>query len=109
MLFGIWHLGATAVLIGEIDLSDVKEKIKSEHQISINKQSFDAISKLSDNFIPTHKPLLNEEAIVIFKEGLGIRLSHYNLLVNVNSISKLPNSFLLFKIFSSFILSILIF
>ena len=91
LLFGIWHLGATAVLIGEIDLSDVKEKIKSEHQISINKQSFDAISKLSDNFIPTHKPLLNEEAIVIFKEGLGIRLSHYNLLVNVNSISKLLN------------------
>ena len=91
LLFGIWHLGATAVLIGEIDLSYVKEKIKYEHQISINKQSFDAISKLSDNFIPTHKPLLNEEAIVIFKEGLGIRLSHYNLLVNVNSISKLLN------------------
>jgi len=91
LLFGIWHLGATAVLIGEIDLSYVKEKIKYEHQISINKQSFDAISKLSDNFIPTHKPLLNEEAIVIFKEDLGIRLSHYNLLVNVNSISKLLN------------------
>ncbi len=91
LLFGVWHLGATAVLSGKTDLDHVKEKTKCEHQISMNEHHLDAISKLSDNFIPTHKPLLNEEAIIVFKDSLGIKLSHYNLLVNVNSISKLLN------------------
>lgn len=91
LLFGIWHLGATAILPGETNLDHIKKKTKCEHQISINKHDLDAISKLSDDFIPTHKPLLNEEAVIVFKDNLGIKLSHYNLLVNVNSISKLLN------------------
>jgi hypothetical protein len=91
LLFGIWHLGATAILPGETNLDHVKKETKCDHQISINKHDFDAISKLSDDFIPTHKPLLNEEAVIVFKDNLGIKLSHYNLLVNVNSISKLLN------------------
>ena len=91
LLFGVWHLGATAILPGETNLDHVKEKTKCKQQILLNKHDFDAISKLSDSFIPTYKPLLNEEAIIVFKGELGIKLSHYNLLVNVNSISKLLN------------------
>ena len=37
---------------------------------------------------PQYKPLLSDEAILTFEKGPGIRLSHYNLLINVNGIDK---------------------
>ena len=49
---------------------------------------FKEISILDENFKPKFKPLLSDEALIIYKENTGIRLSHYNLLVNVNSIYK---------------------
>ena len=89
LLFGVWHLGASAILPGEVPTEVVKSKTTASNEISINKSQFEIITKLTNNFIPTYKPLLNEEALIIFEKGSGIILSHYNLLVNVNSIQKL--------------------
>ena len=49
------------------------------------------IKPFSKNYIPKYKPNLSEEALITFETGIGIKLSHYNLLVNANSIQKALN------------------
>jgi len=53
-----------------------------------SQDSFKNIKDFPTKFEPKYKPLLNDEALVTFEKEQGIRLSHYNLLVNVNSIQK---------------------
>lgn len=88
LLFGAWHLGASVILPGKEKIEKVKLEAETKIQININKKVLKIISKLPSDYISTYKPLLNQEALIIFEKGLGIRLSHYNLLVNVNSIQK---------------------
>ena len=40
------------------------------------------------DYKPKYKPLLDDEALLTFEKEDGIRLSHYNLLVNTNGIQK---------------------
>tara|TARA_A100001037_G_C15153065_1_gene640963 strand:+ start:7059 stop:7982 length:924 start_codon:yes stop_codon:yes gene_type:complete len=87
-LFGIWHFGAVAVLPGDESVTEVKMKTGTENMIPENIDLFDTIDKFPTEFDPKYKPLLDDEALVTFEKAIGIRLSHYNLLVNTNSIQK---------------------
>ena len=88
LLFGIWHLGAIAVIPAKESLASVKKYCDTNLVIESGFNLFDAIKDLPTSFDPKYKPLLDDEALVTFEKGVGIRLSHYNLLVNTNSIQK---------------------
>lgn len=88
LLFGIWQIGSTAVIPGEVLSKKIIKETQAKFEISTNENMFKEISILDENFKPKFKPLLSDEALIIYKENTGIRLSHYNLLVNVNSIYK---------------------
>jgi len=90
-LFGIWHLGAIAVIPANESLGSVKKYCDTNLVIESGINLFDAIKNLPTSFDPKYKPLLDNEALVTFEKGVGIRLSHYNLLVNTNSIQKVIN------------------
>jgi len=91
LLFGIWHLGAIAVIPANESLGSVKAHCDTNLVIESGINLFDAIKDLPTSFDPKYKPLLDNEALVTFEKGVGIRLSHYNLLVNTNSIQKVIN------------------
>ena len=91
LLFGIWHLGAIAVIPAKESLGSVKKYCDTNLVIESGINLFDAIKDLPTTFDPKYKPLLDNEALVTFEKGVGIRLSHYNLLVNTNSIQKVIN------------------
>ena len=88
LLFGIWHLGAIGVIVENKnivpidDLKDLAKKIPAEIDL-INK-----IEPYPIFFDPKYKSLLSDEALVFISKDKSIRLSHYNLLVNTNSIQK---------------------
>ncbi len=92
LLFSIWQIGATAVLtkktLTDKNISDfkIKEFNFKNNDILSEVQSFPKIH------YPKHKPLLNEEALITFEKDSGIKLSHYNLLINTNSALKLINT-----------------
>jgi len=88
LLYGIWNLGASAVLPSDLSMEEVKKRSGTNHSITSKIDLFKEIVLHSDKFEPRYKPLLNNEAILSFEKEAGIRLSHYNLLVNVNGIQK---------------------
>ena len=88
LLYGIWNLGASAVLPSDLSMEEVKKRSGTNHSITSKIDLFKEIVHHSDKFEPRYKPLLNNEAILSFEKEAGIRLSHYNLLVNVNGIQK---------------------
>ena len=88
LLYGIWHLGAIAVIPSNIDVDRVKQKSDTSLLVDQGIDLFENIKDFPTKFEPKYKPLLNDEALVTFEKEQGIRLSHYNLLVNVNSIQK---------------------
>ena len=85
LLFGIWHLGAIAVIPANESLDSVKTICETDLVIESGINLFEAIKDFPTTFNPKYKPLLDDEALVTFEKGVGIRLSHYNLLVNTNS------------------------
>ena len=88
LLYGIWHLGAIAVIPENMDVDRVKQKSDTSLRVDQGTDLFENIKDFPTKFEPKYKPLLNDEALVTFEKEQGIRLSHYNLLVNVNSIQK---------------------
>ena len=88
LLFGIWHLGAISVIPANESLGTVKTICGTDLVIESGINLFDAIRDFPTNFDPKYKPLLDDEALLTFETGIGIRLSHYNLLVNTNSVQK---------------------
>jgi len=88
LLYGIWHLGAIAVIPANMDVDRVKQKSDTSLLVDQGIDLFENIKDFPTKFEPKYKPLLNDEALVTFEKEQGIRLSHYNLLVNVNSIQK---------------------
>ena len=91
LLYGIWHLGAIAVIPANMDVDRVKQKSDTSLLVDQGIDLFENIKDFPTKFEPKYKPLLNDEALVTFEKEQGIRLSHYNLLVNVNSIQKVLN------------------
>jgi len=88
LLFGVWNLGASAVFSHDLNITEVKRSCENVQALKFKTDLFKEIESFPDNFKPKYKPLLSDEAILTFEKGLGIRLSHYNLLVNVNGIQK---------------------
>ena len=86
LAFGIWTLGATIVITGDENLVEAEEAISPTKTINIETDYFEKIKSFPENYDPTIKPLLQHEAMIYWNKGKGIRLSHYNLLVNANGI-----------------------
>ena len=86
LAFGIWTLGATIVITGDENLVEAEETISPTKIINIETDYFEKIKSFPENYDPTIKPLLQHEAMIYWDKGKGIRLSHYNLLVNANGI-----------------------
>ena len=86
LAFGIWTLGATIVITGDENLVEAEEAIFPTITIDIETDYFEKIKSFPENHDPTFKPLLQHEAMIYWDKGKGIRLSHYNLLVNTNGI-----------------------
>jgi len=87
MAFGIWNLGGILVLSDD-------GKYPNNHNIDILNiisphldYQFE-LKKSNPNFVPLFKPNLLDEALMLWNKGVGIRLSHYNLLVNANGVQK---------------------
>ncbi len=86
LAFGIWTLGASLVLVGDKDFTGAEKSCSPKLNISKDLNFLEKIKTQSEVFEPSFKPLLNHEAMVFWTKGKGIRLSHYNLLVNTNGI-----------------------
>ena len=86
LAFGIWTLGATIVITGDENLVEAEEAISPTKTINIETDYFEKIKSFPENYDPAFKPLLQHEAMIFWDKGIGIRLSHYNLLVNANGI-----------------------
>ena len=91
LLFAIWQIGAIAVINSNENYDDSIKKLKLKNIIHKNINLFDLIKDFPKNFSPKYKPLLDDDALITFEKGNGIRLSHYNLLVNTSSIQKALN------------------
>ena len=88
LLFGIWHLGASAVVMESLDIENAKKSCSTDHLIKTDIDLLKVIVPFPTNFDPKYKSLLSDEALVFWSPEKGIRLSHYNLLVNTSSIQR---------------------
>ena len=88
LLFGIWHLGASAVILESLDIDNAKQSCSTEHLIEQDTDLLIAIVPFPTDFDPKYIALLGDEALVSCSRERGIRLSHYNLLANTNSVQK---------------------
>ncbi len=89
LVFGIWTVGAS-VILSENNKDDIGNIVQPDHILDeyISLEQFNNIKEIFD---PKYIPLLDDEAMVFIKEGKGIRLSHYNLLVNANDVQRKLN------------------
>ena len=88
LLFGIWNMGCSAVFTQGQSIGKIEKRIVNAQTVRLNESLFDTIKTYSNKYLAKHKPLLSDEAILSFEKESGIRLSHYNLLINVNGIQK---------------------
>ncbi|OUX20559.1 MAG: hypothetical protein CBE10_02360 [bacterium TMED250] len=85
-MLGAWTLGSSLVFTSDHDYSRAIKASKPSLIISQEMQFLEKIKEQSDEFIPKVKAFLEDEAVVFWTDGRGIRLSHYNILVNTNGI-----------------------
>ena len=88
LLFGVWNMGCSAVFTQGQSIENIDKRIVDSQTIRLNESLFDTIKTYSNKYVAKHKPLLSDEAILSFEKESGIRLSHYNLLINVNGMEK---------------------
>ena len=88
LLFGIWNMGCSAVFTQGQSIENIDKRIVDAQTVRLNGSLFDTIKTYSNKYLARHKPLLSDEAVLSFEKESGIRLSHYNLLINVNGIQK---------------------
>lgn len=91
LLYGIWQLGAVAVIKANLNNKKMANQLDGPMFIPNKTNLFKEIKKFSEKYNTKYKPNLSEEALITFETGNGIKLSHYNLLVNANSIQKALN------------------
>ena len=85
-ILGAWTLGSSLVFTGDGDFNGAIKHAKPNLIITKEMKFLDEIQKFSDEFSPNVKAFLEDEAVVFWLEGKGIRLSHYNILVNTNGV-----------------------
>ncbi len=87
--YAIWSIGAVLVITNEEDNDRVINKTKPKLIIDkITEKDKSIINKQSEDYIETSTTLLLDEAVIYFTDGNGIRLSHYNLLINTYGIQR---------------------
>lgn len=87
LLYGLWHIGAVAVLSEKENLSS-KKKLNVKY-LDYSGDLIKITESHSSHFIPKYKPLLNDDAVVVVSNDKTVFLSHYGLLVNANGLQKL--------------------
>lgn len=89
LLFGVWTVGATVILAEDPNM-DIQKIVKAD--LIIDEDPIPSLVKdHDDHFDPSYKSLLGDEAMVFVTGEKGIRLSHYNLLVNANDVQRKLN------------------
>ncbi|MFQ6612836.1 MAG: hypothetical protein ACE5D2_07010 [Fidelibacterota bacterium] len=83
---GVWSLGAILVITGDQDYNLATDLTTPVITVPEDVDLLREIRQQPAEFIPTYRPQLNQEALVLCNAGTGIRLSHYNLLVNTNGV-----------------------
>tara|TARA_B100000427_G_scaffold212414_1_gene177197 strand:+ start:93 stop:1046 length:954 start_codon:yes stop_codon:yes gene_type:complete len=91
LLYGVWQLGAVGVLQADVHKSQITDQLNKTIFIPSKTNLLKKIKSFPKNYTPKYKPNLSEKALITFETGIGIKLSHYNLLVNANSIQKTLN------------------
>jgi hypothetical protein len=86
IVFGIWTVGAS-VILAEKPEQNIDHIITPNHIIETDPIP-DCFENQDDTFNPTYKPNLDDEALIFVSGDKGIRLSHYNLLVNANDVQR---------------------
>ena len=86
LAFGIWTLGASMILTGDNNIQEATQYGSPSLVINNKLDYFKKIKKFPTAYNPDYKPLLADEAMVFWNNGKGIKLSHYNLLVNANGV-----------------------
>ena len=87
--YAVWSIGAVLVIVNEEE--NDKAVIKTQPKLIIDKiteKDKSIIDEQSENFIETSSTLLLDEAVIYFNNGNGIRLSHYNLLINTYGVQR---------------------
>lgn len=87
--YAIWSTGAVLVIADEKENNIVINTLKPKFIIDkITKKIKSIIDVQSEDFIETSNTLLLDEAVIYFINGNGIRLSHYNLLINTYGVQR---------------------
>ncbi len=86
LAYGVWSLGGTIVLNEEEDYTTTATLTAPAMTLSKPLDLRKEISHQPDRLSPTYNPSLSDEALIFCQKGRGIRLSHYNLLVNTNGV-----------------------
>ena len=83
---GAWTLGSSLVLMGDDDREGATKSAQPKLIITEKTGLLEKIKTFPETYNPDFKSLLQDEAIVFWQKNTGIRLSHYNILVNTNGI-----------------------
>ena len=75
LLYGIWQLGAIAVINANLDHEIIANQLNDPIFISDKTSLFNEIKNFSEKYNPKYKPNLSEEALITFETGNGIKLS----------------------------------
>jgi len=87
--YAIWSIGGVLVIANENVIDIAIKKTKPKLIIDdISEVDESIIDGQSEDYIETSTTLLLDEALVYFNNDNGIRLSHYNLLINTYGIQK---------------------
>ncbi len=87
--YAIWSTGAVLVIADEKENDSVINTLKPKLIIDkITKKIQATIDGQSGDFMETSGTLLLDEAVIYFINGNGIRLSHYNLLINTYGVQR---------------------
>ena len=89
LVFGVWTVGASVILAAD-PAQNIDHVITADR--AIDSDPFpDCLNGQDDTFNPTYKSHLEDEAMIFVSDDKGIRLSHYNLLVNANDVQRKLN------------------
>ena len=86
--FAVWTVGGTLVISNQEDIQTAISHCKPKYTVQPDTNVEKEIDAFNEQFDPDFKPNLQDEALIYWTKGKGIRLSHYNLLVNANGVQK---------------------
>ncbi len=87
--YAIWSIGAVLVIANEKEIDNAINKTKAKLIISeITEEDKSIIEQQSEDYIEISSTHLLDEAVIYFNNKNGIRLSHYNLLINTYGVQR---------------------